>query len=194
LFRGFLKDNGFVVPVSASFTNLKKAKEFASERLKRKPIMVKPADSYGSKGVSKLLILDDFDRSFNNAMNYSFAKIVVIEYFIEKTIYEMDGDGFVWNGKPAFICFGNQHNDLDCNPYVPMGISFPYIQEKSLQQKAHDILQSIVTKLNMRLGGLNVEYLTDKNENIYVLEIGPRSGGNLIPDVITLATGIDMIA
>ena len=37
-----------------------------------------------------------------------------------------------------------------------MGISFPYIQEKSVQQKAYDIVDSIVSKLNMQVGGLNM--------------------------------------
>ncbi len=194
LFRDFLKSNGLLVPISASFTDFREAKEFAFERLKCNPIVVKPADSSGSKGVTKHLTINHLEDSFNGALKYSLAKIVVVEDFIEKAIYEMDGDGFVWQGKLAFRCFGNQHNDLDCNPYVPMGISFPYIQEKSLQQKAHDIIESILTKLNMRLGGLNIEYLTDKNGNIFILEIGPRSGGNLIPEVIKHATGVDLIA
>jgi hypothetical protein len=106
----------------------------------------------------------------------------------------MDGDGFVWKGKLLFRCFGNQHNDIECNPYVPMGISFPYIQEKLVQQKAHNIIESILTKLNMSVGGLNIEYLTDRDGNIFILEIGPRSGGNLIPEVIKIATGVDLIA
>ena len=46
----------------------------------------------------------------------------------------------------------------------------------------------------MQVGGLNIEYLTDKNDNIYILEIGPRSGGNLIPEVIKYSTGVDLIA
>jgi biotin carboxylase len=194
LFRSFLKENGFIIPETASFTNLNEAKEFALERLIHKAIVVKPVDSSGSKGVSKLINIEDFDKCFEYAMYYSIAKIVVVEDFIEKAIYEMDGDGFVWQGKLAFRCFGTQHNDIECNPYVPMGISFPYIQEASLQQKAHDIIESILTKLKMKVGGLNIEYLTDKDGNIYILEIGPRSGGNLIPEVIKLSTGVDLIA
>ena len=194
LFRRFLKENGFLVPESDAFRNLEKAKVFAAERLNHRPIIVKPADSSGSKGVTKLLSIDDFEKSFNNAMLYSKEKIVVIEDFIAKATYEMDGDGFVWQGNLAFRCFGNQHNDIECNPYVPMGISFPYLQENSLQQKAHDLIESILTKLNMRLGGLNIEYLTNKDGEIYILEIGPRSGGNLIPEVIKLSTGVDLIA
>lgn len=194
LFRKFLKVNGYLVPESEPFTNMEKAKLFAAERLKSKAIVVKPVDSSGSKGVSKITDINSFDYAFKEAERYSISKIVIVEDYIEKAIYEMDGDGFVWQGKLAFACFGNQHNDLECNPYVPMGISFPYIQEKSVQQKAYDIIDSILSKLNMKVGGLNIEYLTDKNDNIYILEIGPRSGGNLIPEVINYSTGVDLIA
>jgi biotin carboxylase len=194
LFREFLRKNEFHVPLSASFENVKEAKEFARARLNHKPIVLKPVDSSGSKGVSKLLDINNFENSFQVAMNYSITKKIVIEDFIEKATYEMDGDGFVWKGKLSFRCFGNQHNDLECNPFVPMGISFPYLQEKSLQQKAHNIIESILIKLNMNVGGLNIEYLTDKEANIFILEIGPRSGGNLIPEVIKFATGVDLIA
>ena len=194
LFRKLLKENGFLVPESLSFAELKHAKEFAAERVKKGSIIIKPVDSSGSKGVTKLTSIIEFEIAFNNAMRYSFVKQIVIEDFIEKATYEMDGDGFVWNGKLSFRCFGNQHNDMDCNPYVPTGISFPYIQSPEIQQKAHVIIESILTKLNMKVGGLNIEYLTDKNENIYILEIGPRSGGNLIPEVIKFVTGVDLIA
>lgn len=194
LFRDFLKNNHYLVPVSFSSNNLSEATEFAVERLKQNHIMVKPADSSGSRGVSKVMNISEFSKAYEHAINYSFSKVVIVEDFIQKCIYEMDGDGFVWKGKLVFMCFGNQHNDLECNPYVPMGISFPYIQDKKVQQKAHTIIESILSKLNMKVGGLNIEYLTDEHENIYILEIGPRSGGNLIPEVIKFATGVDLIA
>jgi len=194
LFRKFLKDNNFLAPESAAFNTLKEAYDFAYEKLKNKSIIIKPADSSGSKGVTRLVNISNFKQAFDFAMAFSLKKIVVIEDYIEKAIYEMDGDGFVWKGKLVFRCFGNQHNDLDCNPYVPVGISFPYIQDQVIQQKAHDIIESILTRLNMKLGGLNIEYLTDIDNNIYILEIGPRSGGNLIPEVIKFATGVDLIA
>jgi len=194
LFRKFLKENGYLVPESESFTNISDAREFTVERLKSCEIIVKPADSSGSKGVSKVNDKSEFNKAYEVANEYSISKIVVIEDFIEKAIYEMDGDGFVWQGKLSFACFGNQHNDLKCNPYVPMGISFPYVQNKQLQQKAFGIVDSILKKLDMRVGGLNIEYLTDKDDNIYILEIGPRNGGNLIPEVIKYATGVDLIA
>ena len=194
LFRKFLKENEFLVPESQAFSGIDEARYFAAKRLIIKSIVIKPTDSSGSKGVSKVTSIESFDNAFEDAMKYSISKTVVVEDFIEKAIYEMDGDGFVWNGKLAFACFGNQHNDMECNPYVPMGISFPYVQEQTVQQKAYEIINSILSKLNMKVGGLNIEYLTDAQNNIYILEIGPRSGGNLIPEVIKFSTGVDLIA
>lgn len=194
LFRDFLKKNGFLVPQSRSFKDQKEAKDFANSRIKDSFIIVKPADSSGSKGVTRISQIIDFDNAFKNALMFSNLKIVVIEDFINKSIYEMDGDGFVWQGKLLFRCFGNQHNDLKCNPYVPTGISFPYIQDEVLQQKAHNIIEEILIKLKMKVGGLNIEYLTNDKGEIFVLEIGPRSGGNLIPEVIKYATDVDLIA
>lgn len=193
LFREFLMVNNYPAPSYESFKSLSPAKEYAFARLKDSILVVKPADSSGSKGVTKIENIIDFEAAYNNAMLFSMSKNIVVEDFINKSIYEMDGDGFVLNGTLVFRCFGNQHNDIECNPYVPMGISFPYIQEKKMQDKAHDMIEKLLRKLDMKIGGLNIEYLTDTNGSIYILEIGPRSGGNLIPEVIRYSTGVDLI-
>ncbi|MEE9430452.1 MAG: ATP-grasp domain-containing protein [Melioribacteraceae bacterium] len=195
LFRKFLKENNFNVPASKSFGKIEDGRNYASKLLEKYvSIIIKPVDSSGSKGVTKINSLNDFESAFNLGLQYSFKKKVVVEQYIKKTIYEMDGDGFVWNGKLQFRCFGNQHNDIRCNPYVPSGISFPYVQGKSIQQKAHNEIERALNLLDMKVGGLNIEYLTDENEEVFILEIGPRSGGNLIPDVIKYSTGVDLIA
>lgn len=194
LFRKFLKENGFNSPQFESFTDVEKAKEFARERITHNPLILKPADSSGSKGVTKIESLSNFENYFNNALQYSINKLIIIEDFIVKDGYQMDGDGFAWNGNLAFRCFGTQHNDLACNKYVPVGISFPCIHDDYIQNKAHNIVSSILKKLNMVVGGLNIEYIVTDKGDVYILEIGPRSGGNLIPEVIKKMTGIDLIA
>jgi len=98
LFRKFLKENEFLVPESQAFSGIDEARYFAAKRLIIKSIVIKPTDSSGSKGVSKVTSIESFDNAFEDAMKYSISKTVVVEDFIEKAIYEMDGDGFVWNG------------------------------------------------------------------------------------------------
>lgn len=194
LFREFLKEYGFNVPESDSFEEKDKAKQFADYLLdKFDYIIVKPVDSSGSKGVSKLSAIDKFEALFEKAKEFSLSDEVVVEQFIEKKSYQMDGDGFVWDGHLAFSCFGTQHNDFECHPHVPVGISFPYVGDKVIQERARKQIDRIMSLLDMKVGGLNIEFILDQNDNIYIIEIGPRSGGNLIPEVIRYATDIDLI-
>ena len=61
-----------------------------------------------------------------------------------------------------------------------------------MQKRAEEIVQSILSGLHMTMGAYNVEYIIGKNDEVYILEIGPRNGGNLIPDTVCAATGVDM--
>lgn len=191
LFRAFLTKNGFNVPKSSGFYNLDQAKTFFTQI--KKPVMVKPVDNAGSKGVRKISEISELESAFNYALSYSTEKKVVVEEFIQRIGYQIDGDGFVVDGKLVFTGFADQHIDKYCNPYVPIGESVPSIQLEELQQKAHDEIQRLLTLLNWRNGALNIEYIVDECNEIYILEIGPRNGGNLIPDMLKLATGVDLI-
>lgn len=194
LFRKFLTEHNFNVPKSSSFTDRAEAFDYGSDLIKKKnAIIVKPVDSSGSKGVTKIEDLTDFENAFTHAQQYSMSEKVVVEEFIEKKSYQMDGDGFVWKGKLVFSCFGTQHNDLETNALVPVGISFPFVESDSVQSVARAHVNKIMNLLNMEVGGLNIEYVIDENDQVYLLEIGPRSGGNLIPEVIKYATGVDLI-
>ncbi|MFH5886167.1 acetyl-CoA carboxylase biotin carboxylase subunit family protein [Halalkalibaculum sp. DA3122] len=194
LFRRFLKQHNFNVPESDSFKGLTNAKEYAAYLLDNfENIIVKPVDSSGSKGVSKLSAIDKFDAFFEKAKDFSLSDQVVIEQFIEKRSYQMDGDGFVWDGHLSFSCFGTQHNDYECHSHVPVGISFPYVESEEIQKRARKQIDRIMSLLDMKVGGLNIEFIIDQADNIYIIEIGPRSGGNLIPEVVKYATGVDLI-
>jgi biotin carboxylase len=138
--------------------------------------------------------MSEFEVNFNLAKQFSFSGNIIIEELIQKKGYQMDGDGFVWQGKLVFSCFGNQHNNVNAHPFVPVGISFPYHDTGTVSHRAAKQVDDILTRLDMRVGGVNLEYIVDQNDQIYLLEIGPRSGGNLIPEVIKHATQIDLIA
>lgn len=191
LFRQFLTENGFNVPRARGFT--KKEEAHADWDNFKKPVMVKPVDSSGSKGVSKIETSDELDNAIDYALSFSRCKRFIIEEYIEKTGYQVDGDGFSVNGKLVFWAFGNQHNDLQCNPYVPAGISLPYHMEPIKQQKLVDQIQKTFDLLHLQSGAYNFEARFDEQGIPYILEIGPRNGGNLIPQITKYATGVDMI-
>lgn len=191
LFRAFLKEHGFKVPRSQSFRDRDAARAWLEEI--GLPAFIKPVDSSGSKGVTKLSRLEEFNVAFDYAMSFSREKMVVVEQAIERVGYQIDSDIFFLKGEPAFWIWGDQHQDKYCHQFAPIGISFPSVLDESIQAKAIDEVSSVIKKLNFCQGAFNVEFIVDSNDDVWIIEVGPRNGGNLIPEVIRCATGIDLV-
>lgn len=190
-YRDFLNLYGFRAPKSASFASLADAEEYLKKR--EGEFMVKPIDSSGSKGVSKLTNKQQLADAFDYALSFSRAKKVLIEQFVQRKGYQIAGDGFVVEGKLAFMCLAQEHFNQACNPFVPIGESFPLMLPSHIYQKIHRELQRLLTLLHIKTGALNLDIFLDEQENVYLMEVGPRNGGNLIPEVIKYASGIDLV-
>ena len=192
LFRKFLTENNFNVPRAKGFSSIAEAKkDFKNFKL---PVMVKPVDSSGSKGVTKISKIEELEKAIEYALSFSRAKRFIIEEFVEKYGYQIAGYGFSVNGKLVFRCFANDHFNLKAgNPFVPIGASFPYNMPSTVHNKIHNEIQRLLTLLNMQSGAYNFDIRIDKDENVFLMEIGARNGGNLIPQVIKYATGVDLV-
>lgn len=191
LFRNFLEKNNFNVPRSESFYDLEKAKKWASTA--KFPLFVKPVDSSGSKGVTEIMNINQLEMAFHYGLIFSREKKIVIEEKIVKEGYQVGSDIFLFDGKLKFWSWGNQHHNIKCSQYVPVAMSYPSILAEKIQFKAATIIEEILKKLGCKSGAFNIEFLIDNSGDIWVLEIGPRNGGNLIPEVIKHATGVDLI-
>lgn len=192
LFRDFLARNGFNVPKSQSFYDLNGVVEWIVEI--GLPVFVKPVDSSGSKGVTRLEDIADLELAFEHALHYSREKKVVIEQEIVRQEYQVAGDGFVVDGELRFRCWADEHFDKLCNGLVPIGQSFPSSHASELLAVAHAESQRLLNLLDMRTGAFNFDFIFDQNGEFYFLELGPRNGGCLIPEVTRYATQVDMIA
>ena len=191
-FRRYLKEHGFNTPNAESYNTLVNLKKDAREF--NYPVMVKPVDSSGSKGINKIYSIDEIDWAYEDAMKYSRCKRIVVEEFIEKKGYQISGDGFSVDGRLVFRCFGNEFYSNDgIKEYVPLGECWPSFLSEEMQNKVHDELQRLITSLEMKTGAYNIEVILDKNDNVYILELGARNGGSLIPQITQYATGVDMV-
>ena len=191
-FRAFLKEHEFNVPEAAAFTDAEQAADFAKSL--GGAVYLKPVDSSGSKGVTRVENADHLPQAFEYAAGFSRAKRVIVEEELVREGYQVAGDGFVRDGRLAFRCWANEHFDYQCNGLVPIGESFPAVLSERLQSYAHNETQRLLDLLGMRVGALNFDYIYTADEQLYFLEIGPRNGGNLIPQVIRYGTGVDLIA
>ncbi|MGA4516233.1 ATP-grasp domain-containing protein [Solibacillus silvestris] len=192
LFRAFLKENNFNVPKAKGYNSIKEALSDINQF--SMPVMIKPVDSSGSKGVSKIDSIEFLQEKANYALKFSRANRFIIEEFIEKSGYQVSGDGFSVNGELKFRCFANNHYmESSHNLFVPVGASWPYTMPERFHMKIHAEIQRALNLLSMQSGAYNFEVFIENNENIYIMEIGARNGGDWIPQVIQYATDVNMV-
>lgn len=193
MFREFLRENGFNTPFAKGYSSVDDAEKDIQNGLFGLPVIIKPVDSSGSKGVSKIDNVDQMKEKFENALSFSKCKRVIVEEYVEKFGYQIAGDGLAVNGELVFRCFANDHFNAKCtNPYVPIAASFPYNMPDEVHSKIHSEIQRLLTLLNMRTSCYNFDIRIDSDYNVYLMEIAPRNGGNYIPQVIKHAAGVDL--
>lgn len=193
--RRFLHDNGFACPKFHTFSptdNIETLKEIVRDF--NFPIVVKPTDSSGSKGVTMLNSWDGIEKAISWADKYSRNKILLFEEFIQRGYpYVIGGDIFVWDGK--IVLYGEMEclRDVQRSPLIPIGKKKPTGLNEKQKGVVYRELQRIVTALNIRFGEMNIEILLDKDDNVHFLELGPRAGGNMIPIQLSDAFDIDLV-
>lgn len=193
-FRAFLRDNGFSTPKAKGYSDVQTAVEDIQSDYFQLPVIVKPVDSSGSKGVSKISTTQEAIDKLEFAMQFSRNGRIIVEEYVEKFGYQIAGDGLSIDGELVFRCFANDHfDDSGANPYVPIAASFPYNQPLKIHEKIHDEIQRLLTLLKMRTSTYNFDIRIDNDYNVYLMEIAPRDGGNYIPQVINYATGVDLV-
>ncbi|MBE6283189.1 MAG: ATP-grasp domain-containing protein [Mediterranea massiliensis] len=193
--REFLKNNGFACPKAATFSPTIKVDELKDLVQEFKfPIVIKPTDSSGSKGVTVLNGLDDIATAIDWADSYSRNKVLIVEEFISRGFpYVIGGDIFVWNGK--IVLYGEMTclRDLENSPLIPIGKKKPCGLNNNQIERVHAELQRVIDTLGICFGQMNIEILLDTEDNVHFLELGPRAGGNMIPVQLSDAFGIDLI-
>lgn len=191
-YRAFLYRHGFAAPKAiADFTLNSPLSAVAGLKF---PVMVKPVDSSGSKGVSKINTADTLFAAVEYAGKFSRAKRVIVEEFLPRKGPQIGGEAFVADGKLVFMCLGDQRVDAACNPHVPTGMTFPSQLAPGLAKKIAAELQRLLTALQFSNGGLNLEIMLDGENRIFFMEIGPRTGGNFLPELVGYASGFNLAA
>lgn len=191
LYRDFLRKHHFNVPFSGSFSSLAEAEAYFIEA--GQPVVIKPVDSSGSKGVFKVNTVGDLRNVFDNSMAYSRSKKVILEQYIVRKGYQIAGDGFVANGKLVFRCFAQEHFVRSGNPFSPVGESYPLQLPEALQEKIHREIDRLVSLLYLKAGALNFDIMLNRQDDVYLMEVGPRAGGHLITEMIRHSTGVDLV-
>ncbi|HBK86150.1 MAG TPA: carbamoyl-phosphate-synthetase [Firmicutes bacterium] len=192
LFRSFLRKNGFACPRSLACSNYEGLSGMVNDL--EFPLMVKPVDSSGSRGVTYISSSQELRKAFCKALGFSTLKRVIVEEYIERAHdYLIGGDIFVVDGRVSVWGLMNCIRDSSVNEFVPVGKSFPAFITTEQSAIIHETIHDLVSKLHIRFGAFNVELMFGPHNRLYVIEMNPRNGGNRIPDILKEITGVDLI-
>lgn len=183
-YREFALANGVPSPMAEGFESV----EEAIGRLDafRFPIIVKPVDLTGGKGISTVTECEDTRSALENAFMRSRAKRVVVEEFIEGSRHGLST--FIRNGHVVFYFNDNEYYYL--NPYMVSAASTPGTVPASAIESLCKTSERIASILQLKTGIFHIQFILRGNEPI-IIEICRRPPGDFYTRFVQIATGVD---
>jgi len=185
MFKDFLRRNGFPVHHSAFVLedNSPPAGVFENG-----PCIIKPDRSSGCKGVFIVTSKEELQLRLPEALSFSPARKVVLEKFIAG--FQGTVEGVLEKGDLALTFF------LDRKTFVPpyvttCGHHVPTRLSKTIQRRVKEQLHELVHLLKLEQGPFDCDFVVTDDE-VFLLEISPRIGGNSIPRLISHAAGFEI--
>ena len=191
LFREFLQKHGFNCPKSKGYSTIDEA--LKDTDWLTWPMIVKPTDSAGSKGVTRVDNISEYEAAVKYAFEKSIKGHIIVEQYLEKVGCSSDTDSFLLDGKFRFVSFNAQRFDTNAaNPYAPSAYTWPStFPEYEAYLTAE--LQRPMDLLHMQTSVFNIETRIASDGKPYIMECTPRGGGNRLCEMLRYATGVDMI-
>ncbi len=155
------------------------------------PVIVKPTDRSGSRGVEKVEKKTDLKAAIERACKESFQQKAVIEEFVEGREISVES-----------ISFKGKHHILQITDKVTTGAPFfvelehhqPSSLPEDVKNRVKDIVLNALDALHIQYGASHSELKITEDGDIKVIEIGARMGGDFIgSDLVRLSTGYDFL-
>lgn len=151
LFRKFLTDNNFNCPHAKRYENIEEP--FKDIDFFTWPVIVKPTDSAGSKGVTKVNKPEDLRKAIKTALDGAHNGEFIIEDFLTFEGYHSSTDPFTVDGELKFATYSDQLFDPEAdNPYTPAFIIWPSSMKQEHQDELTREIQRLMNLLDMKTG------------------------------------------
>lgn len=163
------------------------------ERIRRMklPVIVKPTDRSGSRGITKLESWDALEEAIQAAIENSFEKRALVEEYLEGDEYSCEC--ISQNGIHHFLTITKKFTTGH-----PHFIETGHMEPSDLDAEVIDNIKKQIFKaldaLEITVGASHSEFKVDKDGNARIIEIGSRMGGDCIgSDLVMLSTGYDFV-
>ena len=156
------------------------------------PVIVKPTDRSGSRGIFKVSEKGQFRHAVEQAMAHSFEKKALVEEFAQGREYSIE-----------YISWQGQHHFLTCTEKFTTGAPL-FVETGHLQPPLHmteatlaqiqALIPQVLDCLGVRFGASHTELKIDAAGGIKLIECGARMGGDCIgSDLVQISRGVDYV-
>lgn len=155
------------------------------------PVIVKPTDRSGSRGVEKVDCPYELQSAIERACNESFQKKAVIEEFVEGR--EISVESISYKGKHYILQITDKVT-TEAPFFVELEHHQPSTLPDDIKQRVRRIVLNALDALHIQYGASHAELKISQDGDIRVIEIGARMGGDFIgSDLVKLSTGYDFL-
>lgn len=155
------------------------------------PIIVKPTDRSGSRGINKLESSEGLEEAVRTAISEGFEKKALVEEYAEGQEYSVEGISY--NGVHHILAVTLKYT-TGAPHFIETGHMEPAPLEREMFQKVVDTVTHALDSLGVKNSASHSEIKIDKDGNIKIIEIGSRMGGDCIgSDLVYYSTGIDFV-
>lgn len=183
LMRQHLKKNNIPVP---PFYYLKQNENFIPSSY---PVIVKPADRSGSRGITLVESKEGIASAVNLAFEESFSKEVLIESFVNGREFSVESVSY--NGEHTILQVTEKFT-TGSPGFIEKGHTCPARITKHENFLILDVVYKTLVAVNMMYGAAHTELKINDDGDIFVIEIGSRMGGDYIgSDLVLYSTGFD---
>jgi len=151
------------------------------------PIIVKPVDLTGGKGIHRAANIDEACAAYSDACSRTREDHVVVEEFVEGSNHGFSA--MLVKGKVAFAFADNEQYYI--NKYLVSGANTPSTTSAAGLAKLRDYSERIARELKLVDGILHIQYIEKADGTPVIIEICRRPPGDLYIKFVKYATGVD---
>jgi biotin carboxylase len=154
------------------------------------PVIVKPVDSAGSRGVSYVDRIDDVAPAFQRAVTFSQTAAVLVEEFIEGP--EVSVEGFVVDGLVTVLCLSEKERTP--RPYLlDREVCFPSRLNESIEESVRLLAHEVIAALELDNCPFHMEQLLSP-QGPRLVEVASRGPGfKVFSHILPHVTGVDVV-
>lgn len=155
------------------------------------PIIVKPLDRSGSRGITKLENPDNIAKAIEHAKDEGFEKKALVEEFATGQEYSVEC--ISWEGKHTFLALTKKYT-TGAPRFIETGHMEPADANEEVYDKIKEVVFHALDSLNIKFGASHSEVKITEDNEIAIIEIGGRMGGDFIGSkLVEISTGIDFV-